>query len=202
MGPFSVEPSAPSETTPTRRWRHVAAWVSALLVAAVAVFWFWATSVPGTFLLTLVPFLLFFTLAGVAAVALLFEWNVTRRSDASTGIPWPALVVVAVLVLVFVGTRANLGVRLRFELHRESLTELATTSPLPPATEDASSGLLMVIPGYGSVQVVAMPGGTMIVTGGEGAANGLVYLADTDALERWPGPTALKPLGGDWYVTV
>jgi hypothetical protein len=112
------------------------------------------------------------------------------------------LAVVVVLVLVFVGTRANLGVRLRFEQHRESLTELATTSPLPPATEDASSGLLMVIPGYGSVEVVAVPGGTMIVTGGEGAANGLVYLADADALERWPGPTALKPLGGDWFVTV
>jgi hypothetical protein len=201
VGPFSVEPSAPSDT-PVRRWRRVAAWISALLVAAAAALWFWVTSVPGTFLLMLVPFLLFFAVSGLAAVAVLVEWGSRRRSDAAAGVPWPALVVVAVLVLVFVGTRENLGVRLRFEQHRESLTELATTSPLPPATEDASSGLLVVIPGYGSVEVVAVPGGMMIVTGGEGAANGLVYLADADALERWPGPTALKPLGGDWFVTV
>lgn len=201
MGPFSVEPSAPSDT-PVRRWRRVAAWISALLVAAAAALWFWVTSVPGTFLLMLVSFLLFFAVSGLAAVAVLVEWGSRRRSDPAAAVPWPALVVVAVLVLVFVGTRANLGVRLRFEQHRESLTELATTSPVPPATEDSSNGLPMVIPGYGSVQVVAVPGGTMIVTGGEGAANGLVYLADADALERWPGPTALKPLGGDWFVTV
>lgn len=202
MGPFSVEPSAPSDATPARRWRRAAAWVSVLVVVAVAGVWFWVTSVPGTFLLTLVPFLLFFAVSGLAAVAVLVEWGSRQRSHAAAAVPWPALVVVAVLVLVFVGTRANLGVRLRFEQHRESLTELATTAQLPPPTEDASTGLLMVIPGYGSVQVVAVPGGTMIVTGGEGAANGLVYLAHVDALERWPGPTALKPLGGDWYVTV
>lgn len=201
MSPFSVEPSAPSDT-PVRRWRRVAAWISVLVVAAVAALWFWVTSVPGTFLLTLVPFLLFFAVSGLAASVVLVEWRSRRRSDAATAVPWPALVVVAVLVLVFVGTRANLGVRLLLELHRESLTELATSVPSPPAGEDVGKGLLMEIPGYGSVEVVAMTGGTMIVTGGDGAANGLVYLTDTDALKRWPGPTALKPLGGGWYVTV
>ena len=42
----------------------------------------------------------------------------------------------------------------------------------------------------------------MIVTGGHPVALGFVHLPDTADAERWSGASALRPLGGGWYLTV
>lgn len=190
-------------TATATRWPGVAAaWGALALLVFVAVGWFWLTSAPGAFPPVLLPLVVFFVGAGLTAGWVVVRWIASRRRGVQRSTPWPALLAVVVLAVVLVGTREDLGVRLRFELHRERLTTLVTTSPLPPATDDMRSGLLMEIDGYGSVTLMAVPGGTMIVTGGHPVAQGFVHLPDATAALEWSEPTELEPLGGDWYLTV
>lgn len=193
-----VEPAATAARWPSTGW----AWAALMLLVLVAAGWFWITSVPGPFPLVLLPFLACFVAAGLTAGWFVVRWIASRRRGVGRSTPWLALAAIGVLAVVVVGSMLDLGVRIRFELYRERLTTLATTPSLGPATPDMSTGLLMEVDGYGSVTVMAVSGGTMVITGGHPVAHGFVYLPDTHAVIAWPGPTELEPLGGDWYLTV
>jgi hypothetical protein len=144
---------------------------------------------PGPSLLVVLPLALVLLVGALAAACFV------KRT------PWPSAVVLVVALLVVVGTRYDVSIRARFELHRDELTDLVTSEP-PPSADEPNASPWIEVPGYGSAEVVSVPGGTMIVTGGHPEALGFVHLPDADDVEGWDGPAALRSLGGDWYLTV
>lgn len=186
----------------SKPWTLVAAWIAASLYVLVALAWFWLISVPGTFLLTLVPFVGVLLAGFLIAAWRLLHWAVERRGGRTPTTPWPATLVLVVALAVVAGTKYDVSARLRFETMRDELTEIARR-PVPPAQQPNGdvSPTYVQISGHGSAEVFEVDGGVMVVTGGHPVAMGFVYLPDPDDASTWEDATGLRSLGGGWYLT-
>jgi hypothetical protein len=211
MDPTPAAKPAPDDVS-SQVW-HVPDGLGVALVALFAIVWCWFFSVPGGAAVPIAAaMLLAFLLATCVAVGSLARWTVDawqrwRRGETVRPIPISSLAVGAIVVLVVIGSRGDVAVRLRFEQQRHHFVELvdliSTNLPSDPV---AALSFSAEVPGYGRVAVVDVPGGFFVMTpsGGDSPELGFVYLpSDSDHLVYLASPNArnLRSLGDGWYVT-